>query len=75
MPEIASALSRRCDGAHGHGVTCGVSAKAFAYYTPCLVQAVGRAACGTTSTTTMKKAASARGLQVHEGITRDPARL
>eukprot|EP00972_Heterocapsa_arctica_P001462 213014-Heterocapsa_arctica.AAC.1 len=47
---LAEALRRRCDRGHEHGVTCGVTAKTSAYYTPFLVQVIGNAVCGAGST-------------------------
>eukprot|EP00972_Heterocapsa_arctica_P078999 11648516-Heterocapsa_arctica.AAC.1 len=46
---LADVLTCRCDRGHRHGVTCGVKAKCSAYYTPCLVEIIGNAACGATS--------------------------
>ena len=43
---LADALTVRCDGGHRHGVTCGTTAKSSAYYTPYLVQIIGKAVCG-----------------------------
>jgi hypothetical protein len=43
---LAQALAQRCGGGHQHGTTCGVLAKASAYYTPRLVQVIGQAICG-----------------------------
>eukprot|EP00972_Heterocapsa_arctica_P027321 4015688-Heterocapsa_arctica.AAC.1 len=42
LPTLAAALGKRCDGAHRHAVCSATIAKTTAYYTPSLVQAIGR---------------------------------